>query len=190
MTTIRWLWLLLGLTWAAAEIALAISTRRRAPYYRSPEQGSDRLLWWSTIAGVVLALLFKTTACLPLPGTYASHQFLGLGVFASGIMVRAYAIHTLGHLFTTTITIAHTHQLIRSGPYRYLRHPAYTGLLLAFAGAGLAIGDGLALLSLTVVPFFALLRRLRIEEHVLLERFGADYQAYRLSTKRLLPWIW
>jgi protein-S-isoprenylcysteine O-methyltransferase Ste14 len=77
---------------------------------------------------------------------------VGLGLLILGIVIRSIAIHTLGKFFTGTVVIKNDHQLIRTGLYRYLRHPAYTGTLLAHLGFGLAFANWFSLL-LSTVPF-------------------------------------
>jgi protein-S-isoprenylcysteine O-methyltransferase Ste14 len=80
--------------------------------------------------------------------------------------------------------------LIQTGPYRWLRHPAYTGLWLALLAAGLAMGDFLAWLCLTLPSFWGLSTRIRIEERMLQQQFLNDYQAYCKTRWRLLPGLY
>lgn len=79
------------------------------------------------------------------------------------------------------------HALITSGPYSKVRHPIYTGLLLAFAGNVLIVGDWRGLLALALL-FVAFWMKLRKEEQLMLDVFGEDYRAYMNHTGTLLPW--
>lgn len=188
MTSIRLLWLLLCLLWLAAEFKLA---RTAQPEYPPAdcEQQSQRLLWFTAVAGLALALLFKSLAWASIPIPYLLRQILALALFATGLNLRYQAIDQLGAFFTTNVQIRHDHQLILTGPYRRLRHPAYTGLLLAFIAIGLAMGDALALVVLTLPLLFALKWRVEIEEAMLCRKFGDVYRDYCKTTWRLLPWL-
>ena len=80
------------------------------------------------------------------------------------------------------------HQLVRSGPYHYLRHPIYSGVLLGILGTAIAVGEwrGVLALALMSANYFVKARR---EEHVLIEHFGAEYDEYRKQTGFLVPRI-
>lgn len=114
----------------------------------------------------------------------------GIVCIVLGLGLRYAAIFTLGKCFTWRVSILTSHPLVRRGFYRYLRHPSYTGGLLAFIGVALAFRSWLSLLvfSLTYVP--AILHRIRVEERVLAEHFGDAFQAYRKETRRLIPFVY
>jgi protein-S-isoprenylcysteine O-methyltransferase Ste14 len=112
---------------------------------------------------------------------------LGLALLLVGIIIRSTAIYTLGKYFTGTVLIKNDHRLIRSGLYKHLRHPAYTGALLAHLGLGLSFSNWISL-ALSVVPFsIAAWYRMHIEERALTEAFGEAYITYSRSTTRLIP---
>jgi protein-S-isoprenylcysteine O-methyltransferase Ste14 len=103
---------------------------------------------------------------------------LGLGLLLLGIIIRWTAIYTLGKYFTGTVLIKNDHQLIRSGLYKYLRHPSYSGALLAHLGLGLSFSNWISL-ALSVVPFsVAAFYRMHVEERALREAFGDAYLSY------------
>ena len=100
---------------------------------------------------------------------------LGLILLVFGIVIRWWAIWTLGKFFTSTVLIKDDHQLVRTGLYRYLRHPAYTGALLAHLGLGLSFCSWLSLL-LSSLPFFvAAFYRMHLEEKALEQAFGGEF---------------
>jgi protein-S-isoprenylcysteine O-methyltransferase Ste14 len=104
-----------------------------------------------------------------------------------GIIIRWTAIDTLRKFFTGTVLIKQDHRLIQSGMYRHLRHPAYTGALLAHLGLGLSFSNWISL-GLGVAPLSAAaLYRMHVEERALSEAFGEAYVSYSRSTKRLIP---
>lgn len=187
MTSVRIIWLLICLLWVGAEIHLA---RRPVPHQQTlvtSERRSQNRLWLSMLLSLGLAAIFKQLSWLPMPIAYLPRQLLAVLALGGGLGLRYWAISQLGRFFTTHVTIQQQHNLIQSGPYRLLRHPAYTGLLLAFAAAGLAMGDYLALLLLTLLPFQALASRIALEEQMLERAFGDDYRHYCKSTWKLIP---
>jgi protein-S-isoprenylcysteine O-methyltransferase Ste14 len=88
------------------------------------------------------------------------------------------------------VTIEPGQRLVRSGPYRVLRHPSYAGILLAVAGLGLAFGSWVSAVAALLIVFVGLLPRIRVEERALAQAFGAEYADYESSTARLLPYVW
>jgi protein-S-isoprenylcysteine O-methyltransferase len=146
-------------------------------------------LWLSLVISVGLALVFKTTAIMPIAIDYLPRQILALIIFACGLALRYWSVKMLGRFFTTDVAIYKQHQLIIAGPYRWVRHPAYSGVLIAFVGAGLAMGDGIALALLTVPVFIAFNYRIKREEKLLLDKLGTEYSKYQKLTKKLVPWL-
>ncbi len=166
-------------------IALRMRAGRRD---RADDRGSLRLLaivfpisWWVGIAvfwvphvSIGSATLFRA----------------GLVVMIAGQLLRWWSIATLGRFFTVNVAIREGHQLIDWGPYRYVRHPAYTAILLVHLGAALCLGNALSLIVLTVPTTLALLNRVRVEESVLLSGLGDSYREYMTRTKRLIPGLY
>jgi protein-S-isoprenylcysteine O-methyltransferase Ste14 len=114
----------------------------------------------------------------------------GLVVFVLGVVLRTWAILTLGRLFKFVVVIQDEHHVVDSGPYRLVRHPSYTGGLLALAGAGLALHNWLSILAAAGVPLLAILIRIAAEEALLTRDLGDDYRTYARRTKRLIPGLW
>jgi protein-S-isoprenylcysteine O-methyltransferase Ste14 len=106
---------------------------------------------------------------------------LGLGF---SVLARVW----LGGNWSGTVTLKQDHQLIRSGPYAYARHPIYTGLLLALFGSALAIGRWRTLVALALL-IAALIRKITIEERFMDQEFGADYARYRAEVAALVPYL-
>ncbi len=113
--------------------------------------------------------------------------YFGLGALILGIAIRWWAILTLGKFFTGKVTIQSDHQLVRTGVYKYVRHPAYTGALLAHLGLGLSFVNWFTL-GLSVIPFvIAVWYRMRVEDEALQKAFGVAYLDYSKQAKRLIP---
>jgi protein-S-isoprenylcysteine O-methyltransferase Ste14 len=115
---------------------------------------------------------------------------IGLVLMAAGVVVRHWAIRTLGRFFTVDVRVHPNQTVVDRGPYRWVRHPSYTGLVVFFVGLGLALDNWASLLALAVLPAAGLLVRIRSEERALLAALGDDYRRYAASRRRLFPGVW
>jgi protein-S-isoprenylcysteine O-methyltransferase Ste14 len=115
---------------------------------------------------------------------------IGIVLMIAGIAIRQWAVAVLGQFFTTDVRVHSGQTVVDSGPYRWVRHPSYTGLIMTLAGLGLALGNWAALASLVVVPTAALVIRIRIEERALLEGLGEPYRRFAAGRPHLLPGLW
>ncbi len=106
-----------------------------------------------------------------------------------GVLVRQYAIAILGRFFSLTVQISEDHKVVEKGPYRLIRHPSYTGILITFIGLGLAVQSWGAVLVLLLFFGISFEYRMRVEERTLLSGLGRDYASYMKRTKRLIPFL-
>ncbi len=180
--------LLLGALYALSEIFLGI-TRRSGAGAVSRDRRSLWILW-----GVIGGSLLLAQMALACPAGKLPHAHLcaliGLVLFLAGISLRWVSIFYLGRFFTVNVAIAQKHELVDCGPYRLIRHPSYTGALLAFVGFGLALGNWLALLCLLIPITGAFLWRMNVEERALTDALGDPYRNYIRRTKRLIPFVY
>jgi protein-S-isoprenylcysteine O-methyltransferase Ste14 len=123
----------------------------------------------------------------PELGVPEPFRWVGLALIVLGIAFAVWAIATLGRHYDVELEIHSDHELVQSGPYRFVRHPLYTGLGLHFAGACLATGNLVLIAGTLLVTYPALFYRARIEERLLRERFGAAYDEYAGRVKMLVP---
>ena len=114
-------------------------------------------------------------------------RWVGLALIVLGIAFALWAIATLGRHYDLELEIHRDHELVRNGPYRFVRHPVYTGLALHFTGACLATGNLALIAGTLLVTFPALYLRAKTEERLLRERFGAKYDAYAREVGMLVP---
>jgi len=114
----------------------------------------------------------------------------GIGLMVLGLGLRAWSVIVLGRNFTVYVQVRDEQPVVDSGPYRLLRHPSYTALLLVCLGIGLALGNWLALVAVVVLPTVAILLRIRVEERALLAGIGEPYRRFAATRKRLIPWVW
>ena len=115
-----------------------------------------------------------------------SVRWIGVLLFAGGGALRTWPVFMLGHRFSGLVAIQPGHTLVTAGPYSIIRHPSYLGLSISALGWALAFrsGVGVLLAALLIPP---LLSRIRAEEALLYSQFGAEYEAYRRRTWRLIP---
>ena len=113
---------------------------------------------------------------------------VGVALNLVGLLLAVWARMYLGRNWSGVVTIKEDHELITGGPYRMVRHPIYTGLLLAFVGLALARGEWRSILGV-VIAAGAFWRKLRIEECWMRERFGDKYQTYSQRVAALIPFV-
>jgi len=180
---------LVVLLFPLSEIALALFRRARPGAATVQDRGTMRLLWVVILSSVAMASALSgySTTRLRLPA--APREIAALILLGGGLALRWSAILTLGRFFTADVAIHQDHRVVDAGPYRYIRHPSYTGLLLAFLGLGVFFDNWLSVGVLIVPITLAILHRIRLEESVLCATLGAPYYAYRARTKRLIPHV-
>jgi protein-S-isoprenylcysteine O-methyltransferase Ste14 len=149
----------------------------------------------TAIAFTVAFLLASRLPAAAIGGPRWPVFIAGLVLMVTGIGVRQWAIACLGQFFTTNVRLHDDapggHTVIDTGPYRWMRHPSYTGSLTTIVGTGLALGNWATLAVLTLVPTLALLFRIRVEEAALLAGLGEPYRRYTATVRaRLIPGLW
>lgn len=180
----------LGLVYLLSELLLTVTRRGRSRSGESQDRSTLRTLWLvialSVAAGVYAAGAARFAAL-------EKHRWLDLAAllfFVSGLALRWWAIVVLGRFFTVNVTIEKDHEVVQAGPYRAVRHPSYTGVLLAFLGFALSLHNWLSLVFVLVPITIALLHRMNVEEQALLRALGERYFSYMAGTKRLLPFVY
>ena len=160
----------------------------------SPGEHEDRANRWVIAVFTLIALL---AAYLPAytdrTGFWTfdgdAIRWIGVILFAAGGALRLWPVFVLGRRFSGLVAIQPGHTLVTSGVYGVIRHPSYLGLLISSLGWALAFrsGVGVLLAALLIPP---LLARIRAEERLLRTHFGAEYDAYRARTSRLIPGLY
>jgi protein-S-isoprenylcysteine O-methyltransferase len=157
----------------------------------SADRGTKRLLVWSAVIGL--------TACIVIAINVPSLRFgantwttlvLGIGIAWLGVLLRCWAVWSLGRFFQRDVMIQKDHVVWRGGPYRLLRHPAYAGTLISYLGFGLAIGSWVGALVWVAIVAAGYVPRIRVEEAELTLALGDSYRDYARSTARLVPGLW
>ena len=174
--------------WVLLEVSLLVRDLAHAQGSRARDCGTRIVISVMLNGAIALAIVSLSVApSLLIPGPYRA---AGLIVMWLGLAIRVWAIAALGRAFRTSVEVDTGQAVVSHGPYRWVRHPSYTGLLLIVTGFGLAVGNWLALVVCVVLPLSALLRRIHVEEAELIRVLGDPYRAYQTQTKRLIPGVW
>ena len=177
-------------SWIVTEILVLVVTRTRKGGGTISDRGSLRVLW--------LTIMVSMTLGMWLGAAYRPTRMHGMrwvwpvcvGLLALGLVIRWVAIYTLGKSFSANVAIHETQKLNRSGLFRYMRHPSYTGMVLIFVAMGLSTHNWLGLAIIVVGPMAALVYRIHVEEAALTAAFGQEYVEYSRTTKRLVPGVY
>ncbi|MEZ4863473.1 MAG: isoprenylcysteine carboxylmethyltransferase family protein [Caldilineaceae bacterium] len=188
---------LYGNIFIVAIIVWALSERVGAFLLRSPATAArrDRGSYWAVVGGMVIGIggAFACAAYLPQLAL-TTHRYtifwIGILLMVAGLALRWVAIYTLGHSFTLHVAVCENQALIQSGPYRTLRHPAYSGVLLTMLGMALVLANWASLVMMVLGGLSGLLYRIHVEEQALIEHFGQPYREYMRRTDRLIPYVW
>jgi protein-S-isoprenylcysteine O-methyltransferase Ste14 len=159
---------------------------------RVQDRSSFFVLYGGIFIGVALAIVIRSIGPV---WTHIDLNFyvlnaLSLVFLLAGISWRTWAILTLGRFFTTNVAVRTGHKVIRQGPYRWMRHPSYTGGLTSFFGLGLAFANWLSLAVLMILIVIVYIYRMNVEEKVLIASLGDEYLEYSRQTKRLIPGVY
>jgi protein-S-isoprenylcysteine O-methyltransferase len=175
--------------WLVLETMASLS-KRSGDRSKARDRGSYRLLM--ILLWAALAMGFALSFLLPQANILSNRKtvfFIGIALMLLGMAFRFYAMSLLGRFFTYDVAVHAGQTVIEAGPYRYVRHPSYTGGLVTLAGIGLALGNWAALLVLLVGPGSGYAYRVFVEEAALVVALGEPYKAYMRRTTRLLPFL-
>ena len=175
--------------WGLSEVYLVLKMRSGSADAKGKDKKSLSCLWLVIGFGIFFAIFISKTTFFPLYHSQAI-QVLGVIFLFIGVIMRLLVINNLGKYFTVDVTIRKDHQLKTDGFYKYVRHPSYAFSLLTFVGLAIVLNNYISAIVLLIPVFVMFLRRINIEEEVLIEQFGQDYIDYMKKTKRLIPFIY
>jgi len=180
------------LIWNVPEIIGA--TRQTAKASRKEASRQDRgsmgiligLLWFGIALNFLLGGLFPAAAI-----TWHRTVLFGIGValILLGVALRWYAIWTLGRYFTRDVAVSADQKVVQHGPYRSIRHPAYSGTFLTMLGVGLVMTNWASLVALLACVLIGHMYRVSVEEKALTQTIGQPYIEYMHRTKRFIPFV-
>jgi protein-S-isoprenylcysteine O-methyltransferase Ste14 len=174
--------------WVAFEAVMRVVQRMRAT---DPSDDLSFLVLVPCVAGSVIAAeILGRRGRFLWPGGLGWPFVVGMVLIVAGLGLRAWSIASLGRFFQYRITVQSGHQVVTKGPYRYVRHPSYTGIALILIGIALACDDVWALPVVAVLGGVGLYVRIRAEERQLNQALGEDYERFAAGRKRLVPGVW
>lgn len=179
-------WFVFIAYWAIQARAVK-STARSEPFF-------DRFLkyWLPLMVGTVLVLPWRGGEDTLLRARFVpSNQWLpllGVLLLWAGVAFAIWARATLGRNWSAVVQVKHDHELIERGPYRWVRHPIYTGLLMVYLGTTFTLGEWRGLLGTAIVGV-SFWFKLKLEERWMREQFGERYEDYMRRVKALVPGV-
>ena len=182
---IGWIWMGTGIVWLVTSVTAKTTARKQSARSRLLHVGIEILAFLLVFdSDFRVGPLNKRV----IPESPASAS-IGLAVTVCGLLVTLWARFFLGRNWSANVTVKEDHELVRGGPYRVVRHPIYSGLVLALIGTAVAFGR----IGCFVGAFLALIGwRLKslVEERFMEEQFGTEYVRYKREVKALIPLIW
>jgi protein-S-isoprenylcysteine O-methyltransferase Ste14 len=150
----------------------------------------DRRSGMVVVVGLIAAVYLAFGLSLAGIGLLPDWLFYpGIALMVLGIFLRQWSIALLGSFFSVLVSVQDGQTIIRKGPYRYVRHPSYTGAIMIFTGIGLAILSWGSVLVLLLASCIVYGYRIKVEEKALAAKFGEEYRAYIGETKMLIPGV-
>lgn len=174
--------------WVVFEIAMTLRQTVLLGH-RPARDPSGLVLGVCIFGGVFAAVRVGRDAPLAWPGGRLWPVVAGLALIAVGLGLRGWSIATLGRFFQYRIEVQPGHRVVAGGPYRYVRHPSYSGMALILLGIALATGDVLSLAIVAALAGIGLAVRIRAEERQLGDALGSEYERFAAERKRLVPHV-
>jgi protein-S-isoprenylcysteine O-methyltransferase len=178
----------LGLSYAVSEIGISLFKRSKTGS-SGTDRGTITLLWITIGVSIGVSMYVRSLTPWAVVPALVALQPLWLVMFVAAIGLRWWSIHHLGRFFTVNVAVAADQTVVDDGPYRWVRHPSYTGALAAFLAYTLYVGHAIGIFVVMIPITAAFLTRIRIEESALSAALGEPYRAYMRRTKRLVPFV-
>ena len=175
--------------WIATEILVLLLTRTRHSTGNVRDRGSLHILWPVIFTSITVGSWYGGTHPHDIFAGARWSQEVALALFLTGLLIRWTAIATLGRSFSANVAIHATQTVKKTGIFRFVRHPSYTGLVIIFAAIGLYTRNWVGCAIVFVPAVAALLYRIQVEEAALTDAFGQEYIDYSRATKRLIPGV-
>jgi protein-S-isoprenylcysteine O-methyltransferase Ste14 len=182
---LAWIWAVFGVVWFLPAVFGKRTLKQQTPGSRILQ------LVWLVAAYVLFAnqdlgwdLLNRRLVPAGMPASA-----VGYGLLGAGMLFALWARVFLGRNWSANVTLKQDHTLVRSGPYRIVRHPIYTGLLVALLGTAIALGPLRCFVGV-VLAAIAWKFKSMTEETFMVQQFGDQYREYQMEVKSLVPYIW
>ncbi len=176
--------------WVVGELLLALFTTTREGAGKIQDRGTQIILWVVLVGSFKIEEWMHKLFPVDMPGSYSWLRPAAFGVLILGLSIRVVAIVMLGRAFSANVALRDGQKLQRSGLYGFIRHPTYLGLELILLALAVHSRTWACLAVAFIPPTLAVLYRIHVEEIALRLAFGADYEDYCRSTKRLIPRVY
>jgi protein-S-isoprenylcysteine O-methyltransferase Ste14 len=176
--------------WLVGEILIALFTTTFRGRGKIQDRGTQIILWVVIVGSLRADEWMHKFFPIDMPGSYSWLRPVAFGILILGLGVRLVAVITLGRAFSANVAMRAGQKLQRSGLYRLVRHPSYLGLELILLAFALHARTWACFAVVFVPTTLAVLYRIHVEETALRLAFGADYEDYARSTKRLIPGVY
>ncbi len=176
--------------WVSSEVLLQVVTRASRRTGTVKDRGSLPLLLVAIFGSIWAAMWYAATHAPTILGGAQWLKTAALVLMLAGLAIRWTAIFTLGFSFSTNVAIHPTQMLRKTGLFKWVRHPSYTGMLLNFIAIGVYERNWVSLAIMLAFPMAAIVYRIYVEEMALKQAFGEDYVIYSSVTSRLVPWLY
>ena len=192
-----WFVLLIGIVYT---VGIAIDAYVRKDEFWGAKQSGDKLQeergdrsFWPIALGIMAAFFLSPVEYLYF-ATFQPRtvwmESIGVGLVLLGSILFVWARRTLGRHYSGHVSVKKEQELVQSGPYRIIRHPAYAGYLLMALGLALGYSSLSGFVSTLLILLPATAYRIRVEDRMLAEHFGTQFDKYARKKKRLLPGVW
>jgi len=192
-----WFLILIGIVYTVG--ILIDGYVRKDEFWESKQSGDyfqeERGDWsfWPIALGIMVVFFISPVEYLYFP-TFQLHtlwtEAISVGLVILGSILFVWARRTLGRHYSGHVSVKKEQELVHSGPYRIIRHPAYAGYLFMALGLALGYSSLLGFVSTLLILLPATVYRIHVEDKMLAEHFGTQFDQYARRTKRLLPGIW
>jgi len=192
-----WFLLLTGIVYT---VGIVIDAYVRKDEFWGAKQSGDSLQeergdrsFWPIALGIMVVFFISPVEYLYF-ATFQLHSLwteaIGVGLVISGSILFVWARRTLGRHYSGHVSVKKEQELVQSGPYHVIRHPAYAGYLFTALGLALGYSSLLGFVSTLLILLPATVYRIRVEDKMLTEHFGTQFEKYARKKKRLLPGVW
>jgi len=176
-------------TWSFSEIVgsgIIPAIRARGSIRKKRDRGSSFVVRICITFSMVIAFYFAFLGLALLPDWAF---YVGIVLIFSGIVVRQWAIAVLGRFFSLVVRVQRDQRVVDNGPYRFVRHPSYTGTMMTLLGLGLALQSWAGILVIMALFAVGFSYRIKVEEKALVSQLGQKYVSYAKRTKRIIPFV-
>lgn len=157
---------------------------------KKDDNGTELQIIWSVFITQLLIVLEAAYIRFPKSVEWDLFSTVALIFMVLGLILRTWAVHTLGKFFTMHIAVHNEQKIIRNGPYKYFRHPSYVGAFLTYVGTAFLMHSWYSLIICLIILPIVWIRRIYYEEKLLISQFGDKYLEYSKSVKKVIPFIW